>query len=154
MKQWQRTGSNGAQVAFTSSVDAAGEVVARGHPHAAAVLDTHLRRAEHVAGRVQADAHAVEHHGLAVGQTLQCDVGAEPRAQHAFADRGGQIGAVAAARVVGVRVRDHRARHRPPGVDVEVARRAIQAFGAQHDQVARIAALCKHRASVMPASVA
>ena len=42
---------------------------------------------------------------------------------------------VAWARVVRMAVRDHRAVHRAPGVDVEVARKAIQAFGAGDDEV-------------------
>ena len=40
-----------------------------------------------------------------------------------------EIMAVAGARVVAVRVRDHRAVDRPPGIDVEIARRAVQALG-------------------------
>ena len=114
--------------------DAAGEVVPRGHPDAAGVFDAHLRRAQHVAGRVQAERDAVPAHRLAVGQRLQRDV-AQPRAQHAGAGRAGEIGAVAAPRVVGMGVRDDGARHRPPGVDEEVARRAVQAFGAQDHEI-------------------
>ena len=72
---------------------------------------------------------------LAVRQRLQVDLVAEPRAQHAFGRRRGEIVAVAAARVVGVRVRDDGAVDRPPRVDVEIARRAVQAFAALHDQV-------------------
>ena len=72
---------------------------------------------------------------LAVGQRLQGDLLAEPGAQHALRRRRGEVAAVAAARVVGVRVGDDRALDRPPRVDVEVARRAVQAFRALHDQV-------------------
>ena len=64
MKQWQRSGSNGAQVRV---VAAARLVVARDDPDAAGVLEPHLRRAEHVAGRMQADAHAVVLDRFAVG---------------------------------------------------------------------------------------
>ena len=78
-------------------------------------------------------------HRLAVGQALQRDVGAEPCAQHAFADRRGQVGAMARPRMVGMRMREHRTRHRPPRVDVEVARGAIQSLRAQHDEVVVVA---------------
>ena len=114
------------------------EIVARGHPHAPAVFDAHLRRTEHVAGGVQAEPDlpliAVDQHCLAVVQALQGDV-AQPRSQHPGADCRGQVGAMAAPRVVGVGVGQHGARHRAPGVDVEVARRAVQAFGAFDDQI-------------------
>ena len=112
-------------------------VVARGDPDLAAVLQPHLRRAEHVARRVQRQAHAVHVDPLAVGQRLQTDVSAQPRAQHAGALRLRQIRAVPAPRMIAVRVRDDGARHRLPRVDVEVARRAVQPLGALHDQVAR-----------------
>ena len=39
------------------------------------------------------------------------------------------------ARVVAMAVRDHRARHGPPGIDVEIAGRAVQAFGRRDRQV-------------------
>jgi len=42
----------------------------------------------------------------------------------------------AGARVVAVSVSDDRARHRLPGIDMEVARRAVQAFRAQLHEVA------------------
>ena len=51
------------------------------------------------------------------------------------ADGRGQHMAVAGAGMVGMGVGDHRARHRPPGVDVEVARRAVQALRTGDDQV-------------------
>jgi hypothetical protein len=104
MKQSQRTGSKGAQVRL-SVAGAANEVVARGHPDLPAVLEPHLGRAQHMAGRVQADAHAVVLDDLAIGQRLQRDL-AQPRAQHAFGRGRGQVVAVAAARVVGMRVGD------------------------------------------------
>ena len=101
---------------------AAGDVVvARGDPDAAFVLEPDLRRAEHVAGgmQTQSNAEMVDH--FAVGQRLQVDL-AEPRAQHAFGGRRGEIVRIAAPRVVAVRVRDDGAIDRPPGVDVEIAR--------------------------------
>lgn len=38
-------------------------------------------------------------------------------------------------RMVAVAMGDHRARHRPPRIDMEIAGRAIQAFGAQDDKI-------------------
>jgi hypothetical protein len=44
------------------------------------------------------------------------------------------VGAAAAC-VIAVRVGDHGARDRLPRIDVEVAGRAVQAFGTQHDGI-------------------
>lgn len=112
-----------------------GLVVARGHPHAPAMLEPHLRRAQHVPGRMQGDAHAVVRDGFAVGQGLQVDVGAQPRAQGAGAVGVGQVVPVPRACVVRMGVGDDGARHRPPGVDVEIARRAVQALGPGDDEI-------------------
>ena len=88
-----------------------------------------------MAGWVQADAHAAVQHGLTVGQTLQRQPGAESAAQHALADSGGEHLAVTGAGMVGVGMGDHRVRHCPRGVDVEVARRTVQALRTSDDQV-------------------
>jgi hypothetical protein len=108
------------------------------------VLEPDLRRAEHVAGRVQAQRTPKWSTTSPYGQRLQVDL-AEPRAQHAFGRRRGEVMRVAAARVVAVRVRDDGAIDRPPRVDVEIAGRAVQAFLALDDEVVA------HR---MPRSVA
>ena len=55
--------------------------------------------------------------------------------QHAFADRGGQVRAMPDTRVVGMRMRQHRTGDGAPRVDVKITRGAVQALGAQHDQV-------------------
>ena len=55
--------------------------------------------------------------------------------QHRQALGGHVIGAHAGARMVPVAVGDHRTRHRPPGIDVEVAGRAVQALRRVHHQV-------------------
>ena len=73
--------------------------------------------------------------GLAVGQGLQVDGLAEPRAQRAFTVAVRQIVTVTGAGVVGVRVRDDGTRDRLPRVDVEVTRCAIQALGSGDDQL-------------------
>ena len=98
------------------------------------MLEPHLRRAEDMAGGMKAQAHPEVVDRLAVGERLQPDV-AEPCPQHAVAGRGGEVVGVAAARMVPVRVRDHRAVDRPPGVDVEVARGAVQPFPALDDEI-------------------
>ncbi len=99
------------------------------------MFQPHLRRAQYMAGRVQADPHAVVHHHLAIGQALQVQPRAQPAAQHAGTDGGGQHLGVAGAGMVGMGMGDHRPVHRAPGVDVEIARRAVQAGRAQGDQV-------------------
>ena len=111
-------------------------VVARGHPDPAAMFQPQLRRAQHMAGRMQRQPHAVVHHGLAVGQGLQGDVLAEPAPQDGGAVVVGQVMGMAPARVVAVAVGDHGAVHRPPRVDVEVAGRAVEPLGAGDHQVA------------------
>ena len=125
--EWQAGG-----VALVVRAD---EVVARGHPHLAGMLHPHLGRPQHMAGRVQADAHTLVHHRLAIGQALQVQGRAQAAAQHAGADGGGQHMAVAGTGMVGMGMGDHRAVHRAPGVDVEVTRCAVQALRAQGNQV-------------------
>jgi hypothetical protein len=78
-----------------------------------------------VAGRVQRHRDAVDRHPLAVTSGLERDV-AEPGAQHVLAGGRRQVVRMAAARVVGVCVRDDGAPDRPPRIDVEVAGRAVQ----------------------------
>jgi len=103
----------------------------------AVAFDPDLRRTEHMAGGMEADANAVVRDRLAVRQRLERDLLAEPDAQHPFGRRRGKVAAVAAARVVGMGMGEDGALHRPPRVDVEVALRAVQAFAALHDQVVR-----------------
>ena len=77
------------------------------------------------------------YHGFAAGQCIQSDAGAEPRAQHALGRRAGQVARMAAAGVVGVSMGmgNDRALHRAPGIDIKVAREAVEALGAFDDQV-------------------
>ena len=113
-------------------------VVARRHPDPAAMLEPHLGRTEHMAGRVQRQPHAMVLYHLAIGQRLQRDVLAQTPAQNGRAVMVGQVMRAAIARMVAVRMRDHRALHRPPGIDVEIAGRAIEPLGAGNDQVRSI----------------
>ena len=64
MKTSHLTGSNGAQVGSAAAL-----VVARGDDAQAAMLDRDLRRAEHMAGRMERHAHAVEVDRLADSRT-------------------------------------------------------------------------------------
>ena len=127
-----------------------GLVVARRHPHTAAVLHAHLCGPEHMAGRVQRNAHAMVFDDLAIRQRLQGDVGPQPGAQHAFAVGVCQVVGMAHAGVVRMPMRDHRAVHGLPGVDEEVAGRAVQAFGPGDDQVLRGGS--GHVVSALPAT--
>jgi hypothetical protein len=86
-------------------------------------------------GRVQRQAHAMVFDHFTVVQRLQLDAGTQPLAKRARAVGVRQVVCMADASMVRMRVRDHGTIHRPPGVDVEVARRAVQAFGAGNDEV-------------------
>ena len=103
------------------------------------MLEAHLRRAEHMAGRMQAQAHAEMVDRARRRQRLQVDL-AEPRPQDALGRRRRQVAAMAAARMVGMGMGQDGARDRPPGVDVEVSGRAVEAFGPLHHEIGRAAA--------------
>ncbi|GHB96440.1 hypothetical protein GCM10010080_05410 [Thermomonas carbonis] len=59
----------------------------------------------------------------------------KPPLQDRQARRGRVVLAHADPRMVAVPMGDHRARHRSPRIDMEIAGRAIQAFGAEDDKV-------------------
>ena len=123
-------------------------VVAGDHPDLAAVLQPHLRRPEHMAGRMQAQPHAMMLDRLAVGQQLQVDV-AEPGAQHRLGASGREVVAAAGPRMVAVRMSDHRALDRPPRIDVETAGRAVESFrhGRRRDPHLRRIVRCDKQAA-------
>ncbi len=87
-----------------------------------------------MAGRMQGQTHAVVHHGLSVVQSLQGDV-AQPSPQHPRRCGRGQIVIMPTPGMVGMGMGDHRPRHRPPGVDVEIARRTVQPLGPLDHQI-------------------
>ena len=89
-------------------------VMRRDEQVAVAIEDIELRRAE-----------------------LQRDRFAQPGAQHALAVGVGQVLRMAPARMVRMAVRHHGPVRGARRVDIEIARRAIQALGALHDQVVR-----------------
>ncbi len=111
------------------------EVIARRDPHPTTMFKPHLRRAEHVARRMQAQPHPVVLDDLAILQSLKIDVRPETRTQHAFGRRRREVVRAARARVVAVRMRNHRPIHRPPRIDEEIARRAIKPFWPFNDQI-------------------
>ena len=88
-----------------------------------------------MAGGVETQGDAVMQQPLAIRQGLQVDVLAQSRAQNPFAGRRGQVMLVAGAGMVAMGVGDDRTLDRPPRVDVEIAGRAVQAFGARDDKV-------------------
>ena len=85
-------------------------------------------------GRVQAQPHALPVQRLAPFQRLQIDL-AEPGAQQPGPFGTAQVAAMAGPGMVGVRMGDDGPLHRPPRVDVEVPRGAVQTLRPQHDQV-------------------
>ena len=104
-----------------------GGLVVTGHdPHHPAVLEPHLHRTEHVAGRHERHAHTVARQRLPAAQAVDRGPGAEARAEHEFSRRAAQVTVAPGARVVGMGVGDDRPRHAPPGIDVEVTGGAVQ----------------------------
>ena len=89
-----------------------------------------------MASRVQGQTHAADVDRVAVTQSVQRDVLAEPRAHHTLRCRVGEIVRVSAARVVGVSMGYNGPGYRKPGVNVEVARRTVQPTRARDDQIA------------------
>ena len=86
-------------------------------------------------GRVERDHRVAERQALAERVAFDRGLRPEPVAQEADARGRGMIVARAAARMVGMGVRDERAIDRTPGIDVEVAPRAVQPLRRQRDQV-------------------
>ncbi|KPW88474.1 hypothetical protein ALO79_200067 [Pseudomonas syringae pv. castaneae] len=99
------------------------------------MLQPHLGRPQHVAGRVKAQGHAVMSQAFAVGQGLQMDVLAQSRTQDAFTGGCCQVVLIATAGMVTVGMGDDRALNRTPGVDVEIPARTVQAFRAGNDKI-------------------
>lgn len=76
---------------------------------------------------MQRDADLAKAQRLAVVVALEGGVGAEAAAQQRERGVGGVVGVASAAGVVAVGVGDERPRHGPPGIDVEVAPRTVEA---------------------------
>ena len=114
-------------------------VVAGGDDSQAIGLDRDLRRAEHVAGRMEGHARAVERQRLAVADRLRAAgeilAVAQPHEVERFLRR--EHGAVAGPRVVGMAVGDERLLHRPGRVDVKAAELAAHARWRREEDVFR-----------------
>ena len=110
-------------------------VVARHDPGAAGALETNLRRAEHVSGRMKADPHVADRQRCAIRCGLDAGIGSEAPAQERGRPLRAEIGGAPRPRVIAVCVGDQRAFHRVPRIDENVAGRTIQPVRrlAQHD---------------------
>ena len=112
-------------------------VVAGGDDAQPVAFDRDLRRAEHVPGRMERDAHAVQRHRLAQPDSLrragEILAVAQPHHVERFLRR--QHRAVAGAGVIGMAVRDHGALDRPGRIDEKAAARAEQAGRRRRQQV-------------------
>ena len=110
-------------------------VVAGGNPDFALVFQPHLRRAQHMTGRMQAELHAVMGDLLAVSEGLQIDVLTQTRTQNPLATGGRQVTLVTGTGMVAVRMRDDLPFDRAPGIYIEVTGWTIQTFGARYDKI-------------------
>ncbi len=89
-----------------------------------------------MARRMERQLDAVADQDLAIGNGLDCDV-AEALAQDRRCVRMANIDLGPEPRVVGVPMRDHRPRDGTPGIDMEIAGRAIEAAIGRNDEVHR-----------------
>jgi hypothetical protein len=80
------------------------------------------------------DRHAIVDHRVAIGQAIDVD---QPQARLEDANAGlrRQIVPMADARMVAMGVCDHGTVDRPPWVDIEVARHAVQTFFTYDDHI-------------------
>ena len=85
-----------------------------------------------MSSRMQGDPRAVQLACLAVLERFQRDV-AEAYTQHLFGRARCEVMRVSGARMIGMGMRNHRALDRPPGIDIKIAARAIQALRSQLD---------------------
>ena len=110
-------------------------VVARHHPGHAAVRQSHLRRAEHVPRGMERHLDAIDGERVPVPKAVdRCRV-SHAAAEHEHAGGRAEIAAAAGAGMVGMGMRDDRAGHPPPGVDVEIALGAVEARISHSEQI-------------------
>jgi predicted TPR repeat methyltransferase len=114
-------------------------VIARDDDALARVGHADLRGAQHMTGGMEAHVHAAETNRLAIGGELPRAAKILAIAQRHDGERlaRGEDRAMAAARMIGMGVGDERARHRPHGVHVKIARRAVKAGGRGLKKVLR-----------------
>ena len=86
-----------------------------------------------MSGGMQRHSHAVDVDRIFVVDCLQRDC-AKPRAQNVFGCSRCQVTCVPRACVIAMGVRDNRPVDFAPGIDIEVARRAVQPLGTGDDQ--------------------
>jgi hypothetical protein len=101
------------------------------------VFDASLCGTQNMPGGVQRHAHAVDVDGFTVVDGLKPDI-AQPDPQDLSRRLGRKIISVSRPRMVAMGMRDDGLAHRSPGVDVEVARRAVQTFRPLADQVGAV----------------
>jgi hypothetical protein len=128
---------NGSHVGFGVQL-----VIAADHPHFAAMLNTHLRGAQQVTGRMQRHPHAVVIEWFAKTHSLRARIGSQAFAQNRRAGFRDEIRPASWARVIAVCMRDDRAIDRLPGIDIEPANRTMQAALGLFDQI-RHESLCE-----------
>ena len=98
------------------------------------VFDADLGRAQEVAGGVERHAHAADRRRRAVGQAFDRCVFLDPWAQDLHAHVAAEVALTTGGGVVAVGVGDHGAADGLPGVDVEIARGAVEAALRRFDQ--------------------
>ena len=103
-----------------------GFVVAGHDPDLAPVFQADLRRPQDMPGRVERDSYAPLLDPHPVFDGIDHRVAAHSHLQHPGPLGRGQVALAPPAGVVGVGVGDHRSRHRPPRVDEEIPRGAVQ----------------------------
>ena len=101
-------------------------VVSRDQDNVSSILKTNLSRAQNVPRRVKADFNAPHDKRFTVGQKLELSIGTHSQPQHMFTRLCCKVLLAAPASMIRVRMRNHSASDRKPGVDVEVAAGAIQ----------------------------
>ena len=153
MKVSHGTTSNGSQVAIGGALVVAGDDPDAGSPPTASTRT--CAEPEHVAGRMEADAHAARGDGLPVGKGLDDGVRAEAAAEQAGSGRRAEVGGAPGPRVIAVRVGDDRASDRLPRVDVEAACRAEESVWAfdQHTETGTLNVLQNRTLLNTPCSI-
>ncbi len=116
-------------------------VIARHDDTLAAIVDDHLRAAQHMPGRFESHRHVADRDRLAITRRLQRTAGGVaitlPHDRDGFA--GGQHSLVAGTRVIAMPMRHDCPRHRPHRIDIKIAGVAIEAGGCWAQPGARSA---------------
>ena len=91
------------------------------------MLNSDLRRSENMTGRMERDPYAIEIDDGAVVSRLDGRLTSKSVAQQRLSGGAAQICARLGTKVIAVRMRDHGPIDGLPGIDMELARLAIQA---------------------------